>query len=101
MGQAALTAVNLLDVPRIVLGGEGLRASEEYFRRAIDTAVNNRPPARGVPTVSVLPSLIKDAVAAVGAASLVLHRTYAPGWHRFLGEQSGVLPAHSLGVPRS
>jgi predicted NBD/HSP70 family sugar kinase len=87
VGQAALTAVNLLDVPRIVLGGEGLRGSEEYFRRAIDTAVNGWSLARSVRTVSVVPSLIGDAVGAVGAASLVLHGTYAPGWHMLLGEQ--------------
>lgn len=85
VGQAALTAVNLLDVPLIVPGGEGLRGSEEYFRRAIDTAVNDWSPARRVRTVPVLPSLIEDAVGAVGAASLVLHGTYAPGWHMLLG----------------
>jgi len=85
VGQAALTAVNLLDVPRIILGGEGLRGGEEYFRRAIDTAVNGWSLARRVRTVSVVPSLIGDAAGAVGAASLVLHGTYAPGWHMLLG----------------
>ncbi|SEN94047.1 Sugar kinase of the NBD/HSP70 family, may contain an N-terminal HTH domain [Actinacidiphila rubida] len=87
IGRAALTAVNLLDVPRIVLGGEGLRGSEGYFRRAIDTAVNSWSMARRVRTVSVLPSLIGDAVGAVGAASLVLHGAYAPGWHMLLGAE--------------
>lgn len=87
IGRAALTAVNLLDVPRIVLGGEGLRGSEEYFHRAIDAAVNSWSMARRVRTVSVVPSLIGDAVGAVGAASLVLHGAYAPGWHMLLGAE--------------
>ena len=88
IGQAALTAVNLLDIPRIVLGGEGLRGAERYFRRAIDTAVNGWSMARRVRTVAVEPSLIGNAAGAVGAASLVLHGAYAPGWHMLLGEES-------------
>jgi predicted NBD/HSP70 family sugar kinase len=85
IGRAAVTAVNLLDVPRIVLGGEGLHGSQERFRRAIDQTVNGWSLARRVRTVSVVPSLIGDAAGAVGAASLVLHGTYAPGWHMLLG----------------
>jgi hypothetical protein len=44
--------------------------------------------ARVVRRVSVERSLIGDTVGAVGAASLVLHGNYAPGW-RMLTEASG------------
>lgn len=85
IGRAAVTAVNLLDVRRIVLGGEALRDIEETVRRAMDTWVNDRSIARAVRTIAIEPSLIGDAVGAVGAASLVLHSAYTPGWHLLLG----------------
>jgi len=81
IGRAALTTVNLLDVRLIVLGGEALHGIEAPVHRALDTWVNGHSIARTVRTVSVEPSLIGDHVGAVGAASLVLHGAYTPGWH--------------------
>ncbi|MFJ1812691.1 MULTISPECIES: ROK family protein [unclassified Streptomyces] len=92
LGQAALTTVNLLDVRLIVLGGEALHGIEEQVHRAMHTWVNGRSIARAVRTVSVEPSLIGDHVGAVGAASLVLHGAYTPGWHMLQGDQTA--PGH-------
>jgi predicted NBD/HSP70 family sugar kinase len=86
IGQAALSAVNLLDTARIVLGGEALRGIEEILRTEIDRQVNGYSIARKVRTVNVEPSIIGEDAGAVGAASLVLHGNYAPGWRILLGD---------------
>lgn len=88
IGEAARGAVNLLDVGRIVLGGQALRGIEPVLIEEIDSAVNGSSIARVVRHVSVERSLIGDTVGAVGAASLVLHGNYSPGW-RMLTEPSG------------
>jgi predicted NBD/HSP70 family sugar kinase len=80
IGQAARGAVALLDVSRVVLGGEALRDIDSIICEEIDAAVNNTSMARVIRRISVERSLIGDAVGAVGAASLVLHGNYAPGW---------------------
>lgn len=80
IGQAARGAVSLLDVSRIVLGGEALRGVEPLMREEIEKAVNRTSVARTIRAISVEPSVIGETVGAVGAASLVLHGNYAPGW---------------------
>lgn len=87
IGEAARGAVNLLDFSRIVLGGRALRGIEPVLIEEIDAAVNGASIARVVRRVSVERSLIGDTVGAVGAASLVLHGNYAPGW-RMLTERA-------------
>jgi predicted NBD/HSP70 family sugar kinase len=101
IGRAALSAVNLLDVRRIVLGGEALHGIEDTVHRAMDTWVNGRSIARSVRTVSIESSLIGDAVGAVGAASLVLHSAYTPGWHMLLGDQTDQTAAGHDAGPRA
>ncbi|GAA4208433.1 ROK family transcriptional regulator [Actinocatenispora rupis] len=86
IGQAALTAVNLLDVSRIVLGGDALRGVTDLVIAEIDRQVNGHAIARRVRTVAIEPSLVGLDAGAVGAASLVLHGTYAPGWRMLLAE---------------
>ncbi|MYT74908.1 MULTISPECIES: ROK family transcriptional regulator [unclassified Streptomyces] len=88
MGQAVRGAVALLDVSRVVLGGEALAGVETVLGEEIDAAVNSTSVTRVLGRVTVEPSLIGEAAGAVGAASLVLHGRYAPGW-RMLTEVSG------------
>ena len=80
VAQAARGAVALLDVSRVVLGGEGSHGIEEILCEEIEAAVNTTAVARVIRRVTVERSLIGDAVGAVGAASLVLHGNYAPAW---------------------
>ncbi|WP_246562389.1 ROK family transcriptional regulator [Streptomyces roseirectus] len=80
IGQAARGATSLLDVERIVLGGEALRGIEGLMREEIEAAVNRTSVARTIRAIAVEPSVIGETVGAVGAASLVLHGNYAPGW---------------------
>jgi predicted NBD/HSP70 family sugar kinase len=80
LGQAARGAVALLDVSRIVLGGEALRGIEPIMSEEVDAAVNTTSVARVIRRIAVEKSVIGDAVGAVGAASLILHGNYAPGW---------------------
>ncbi|MDX3383926.1 ROK family transcriptional regulator [Streptomyces niveiscabiei] len=80
IGQAARGATSLLDVGRIVLGGEALRGIEGLMREEIEAAVNRTSVARTIRGITVEPSVIGETVGAVGAASLVLHGNYAPGW---------------------
>jgi predicted NBD/HSP70 family sugar kinase len=80
IGQAARGAVALLDVGRVVLGGEGLRGIESLVCEEVEAAVNSTSVARAIRRITVERSVIGEAVGAVGAASLILHGTYAPGW---------------------
>ncbi|WP_234330328.1 ROK family transcriptional regulator [Streptomyces acidiscabies] len=80
IGQAARGATSLLDVGRIVLGGEALRGIEGLMREEIEAAVNRTSVARTIRGITVEASVIGETVGAVGAASLVLHGNYAPGW---------------------
>jgi predicted NBD/HSP70 family sugar kinase len=86
IGRAARGAVALLDVSRVVLGGDAVRGIEELMCEEIAAAVNSTSVARAIRPVTVEKSVIGEAVGAVGAASLILHGTYAPGW-RMLTER--------------
>nr|WSZ21074.1 ROK family transcriptional regulator [Streptomyces canus] len=80
IGEAARGAASLLDVSRVVLGGEALRGIEPIIREEVEAAVNRTSVARTIRAVAVEQSVIGETVGAVGAASLVLHGNYAPGW---------------------
>jgi predicted NBD/HSP70 family sugar kinase len=88
IGEAARGAASLLDVSRVVLGGEALRGIEPIIREEVEAAVNRTSVARTIRSVAVEQSVIGETVGAVGAASLVLHGNYAPGW-RMLTEVTG------------
>lgn len=88
LAQASVTLVNVLDVELLVLGGSALRQVADVLLPAVSAAVNERTIARWVRTVSVERSALGDDVGAIGAASLVLHGAYAPGWTQLLS--SGV-----------
>ena len=81
LGQAARSAVSLLDVGAVVLGGDGLTGIDRIMCEEVDAAVNGAAATgRPVRPVSVERSVMGETVGAVGAASLVLHGNYAPGW---------------------
>lgn len=79
LAQAAVSLVNVVDVQLLVLGGSALQHISGFLLPAVADAVNGRTIARWVRTVAVERSVLGDDVGAVGAASLVLHGTYAPG----------------------
>lgn len=78
LADAIVGLVNVLDVPRVVIGGRGLGALAEQFSRTVEERVNSRTIARGARIVEVVPSVVGESVGAIGAASLVLHGSYAP-----------------------
>ncbi|MEV0621033.1 ROK family transcriptional regulator [Nonomuraea sp. NPDC050404] len=78
LADAAVSVVNMLDIDLLVLGGPALREVGEIYREVIARAVAERPLARRLHTVRVETSPIAADAAAIGAASLVFHATYAP-----------------------
>ncbi|MGW2346669.1 ROK family protein [Streptomyces sp. NPDC001661] len=80
MAQAMRGAVTLLDVSRIVLGGEALVGIEKLLGEEIKAVVDTTAVARALGGVRVEPSLFGETAGAVGAASLILHSRYAPGF---------------------
>ncbi|KAB8193269.1 ROK family protein [Nonomuraea phyllanthi] len=78
LADAAVSVVNMLDIDLLVLGGPALGAAGEIYREVIARAVADRPLARRLHAVRVETSPIADDAAAIGAASLVFHATYAP-----------------------
>ncbi|RDG36986.1 ROK family transcriptional regulator [Streptomyces corynorhini] len=80
LGQATRGAISLLDVSSVVLGGEALRGIEPILCEEIDAAVNSTSVGTGKRDIAIERSVIGETVGAVGAASLILHGNYAPGW---------------------
>lgn len=78
LADAAVSVVNLLDIDLLVLGGPALREVGELYREVIARAVSTRTLARRLHAVRVETSPIAADAAAIGAASLVFHATYAP-----------------------
>lgn len=78
LADAVVGLVNLLDLPRVVIGGRNLGPLAEFFSRIVGERVNTRTMARDARTIEVVPSLVGDYVGAIGAASLVLHDSHAP-----------------------
>lgn len=77
LADAAVSIVNMLDIDLLVLGGPALREVGQTYRDVIARAVSSRALARRLHAVRVETSPVADA-AAIGAASLVFHATYAP-----------------------
>ncbi|GAA4940943.1 putative NBD/HSP70 family sugar kinase [Nonomuraea thailandensis] len=78
LADAAVSLVNMLDIDLLVLGGPALREVGGIYRQAIERAVSGRSLARRLHAVRVETSPIAADAAAIGAASLVFHTTYAP-----------------------
>ncbi|GAA4224978.1 putative NBD/HSP70 family sugar kinase [Streptosporangium album] len=78
LADAAVSIVNMLDFDMLVLGGPALHEIGGTYRDMIAEAVATRALARRLHTVRVEISPIAADAAAIGAASLVFHATYAP-----------------------
>ncbi len=78
LGEAAVTLLNLVDVPMVVLGGRGMSQVGDLYARKLGRAVAERTIARSARGLRVEPSLIGEDVGAIGAATLVLHAAYSP-----------------------
>ncbi|WP_405146147.1 ROK family transcriptional regulator [Sphaerisporangium sp. NBC_01403] len=78
LADAAVGIVNMLDIDLLVIGGPAMREVAGLYRDVIAHAVATRPLARRLHTVRVEVSPIAADAAAIGAASLVFHATYAP-----------------------
>jgi predicted NBD/HSP70 family sugar kinase len=78
LADALVGLVNVLDVPRVVIGGRGLGRLAERFSAAAQDRINTRTLARDARQVEVVSSVVGESVGAIGAASLVLHSSYAP-----------------------
>ncbi|MFC4009565.1 ROK family transcriptional regulator [Nonomuraea purpurea] len=78
LADAAVSVVNMLDIDLLVLGGPALREVGGIYREVVARAVSSRSLARRLHAVRVETSPIAADAAAIGAASLVFHATYAP-----------------------
>jgi predicted NBD/HSP70 family sugar kinase len=78
LADVAVSVVNVLDVELMVLGGPALGAVGEIYREAVAEALARRPIARRVHHVAVSLSPAGSDAGAIGAASLVFHRAFAP-----------------------
>jgi len=78
LSDVAVGVANILDVELMVLGGPALGAVGEIYREAMAEALARRPIARRVHQTSVSLSPAGSDAGALGAASLVFHRSFAP-----------------------
>jgi predicted NBD/HSP70 family sugar kinase len=78
LADAAVSIVNMLDIDLLVLGGPAMHKVADIYHRVVAEAVATRPLARRLHSVQVETSPIATDAAAIGAASLVFHATYAP-----------------------
>ncbi|MFC4535061.1 ROK family transcriptional regulator [Sphaerisporangium dianthi] len=78
LAAAAVSIVNVLDIDLLVLGGPAMHDVGHIYHEVIAEAVATRPLARRLHQVEVVTSPIAADAAAIGAASLVFHATYAP-----------------------
>ncbi|HWG22966.1 ROK family transcriptional regulator [Actinospica sp.] len=78
LSDVAVSVANMLDVELFVLGGPALGPVGGIYREAIDEALSARPIARRVHKAPVSLSPAGSGAGAIGAASLVFHRAFAP-----------------------
>ncbi|GAB3287208.1 ROK family transcriptional regulator [Parasphingorhabdus pacifica] len=85
LGVALASVISVLDVDQVVLGGPALRHVDGVFRAKVDEALRKHVWAPEVRPITVRSALIGEDAGAVGAASLVLDRTYSPRLATLLG----------------
>ena len=78
VARAALLVTNLLDVERLVLGGPYWTRMSPYFFAVAPAMFAAHAAAHDIHPVELLSTPVGEHLAAVGAASLVLDRTYSP-----------------------
>lgn len=79
IASATVTLANLLDLDRIVLAGPGMAVAGSLYTRAIRRRLDQSFFARRAHSIAVDLSANPRDTAAIGAASLVLQGTIAPG----------------------
>lgn len=85
LGHALASVVSLLDVDQVVLGGPALRHVDDLVRAQLATVLEGHVWAHEIRPVRVRAARGGEDAGAVGAASLVLDRTYSPRLHTLLG----------------
>jgi predicted NBD/HSP70 family sugar kinase len=78
LADVAVDLANILDIELIVLGGPALGPVGEIYRAAAAEAVTKRAMARRIHQTAVRLSRTGGDAGAIGAASLVFHRAFAP-----------------------
>lgn len=78
LADVSVSVANMLDVELFVLGGPALGPVGEIYRAAVAEALATRPIARRVHHAPVSLSPAGSGAGAIGAASLVFHRSFAP-----------------------
>lgn len=73
-----LGLANILDLDWIELTGPGFAATRKRYINEVKTLIENASFTRGVQTIAVEPGGTGPEVAALGAASVVLHRSPTP-----------------------
>lgn len=86
LGLGLLSVVAVLDPDLVVLGGAGLEAARPIYETVIRRTLTERVPLPGQRETRVAISDAGSDVGAIGAASMLLHNTYAP---RFTGIETG------------
>jgi predicted NBD/HSP70 family sugar kinase len=85
LADVAVSVANMLDIELIVLGGPALGPVGEVYCAAVAAALANRPIARRIHQTTVALSPAARDAGALGAASLVFHRSFAPQLTELLG----------------
>ena len=78
LGYGVVNLVNMLDVELVVLGGKGFRRLGDIYKQEIERVLQNKLIARQFREIEVKLSEAGEDVGALGAASLILHKTYSP-----------------------
>jgi predicted NBD/HSP70 family sugar kinase len=78
LADCAVMIANALDVELLVIGGKAVTHVAEIYKEKVTEFLISRPLARKTHTLEVAISDMANDGAALGAASLVLHATYAP-----------------------
>ena len=73
MAAALVTAINLTDVPEVVIGGAHFAAVEEIFLPILRSAIEGQVLRRHIAPVALKTTDIGEEANAIGAAALVLH----------------------------
>ncbi|WP_433870559.1 ROK family transcriptional regulator [Saccharopolyspora sp. CA-218241] len=89
LGRSLAAVVGVLDVDRVVLGGPALRHVGDLVRDRVAAVLDAQVWAPEVRPVRVQTALIGEHAGAVGAASLVLDRSYSPRLTTLLGAEAG------------
>ncbi|MGA3218474.1 MAG: ROK family transcriptional regulator [Acidimicrobiales bacterium] len=78
LADCAVIIANTLDVELLIVGGRAIAHVAEIYRDKMSESLQSRPLARRTHTLRVAISDMASDGTALGAASLVLHATYAP-----------------------